>query len=91
MLRVRAEEGRLHIDTEDECGGIAHGTTDLFKAFGERRGKDRSGLGMGLSIAREAVRAHGGEIRIRDMPGKGCVFTIDIPLAVEADATPEVV
>jgi signal transduction histidine kinase len=85
VLRVGAEQGRLQIDTEDECGGLAHATTDLFQAFGERRGRDRSGLGMGLSIARQAVRAHGGEIRIRDMPGKGCVFTIDIPLAANVD------
>jgi signal transduction histidine kinase len=85
VLRVGAEQGRLLIDTEDECGGLAHDTTDPFQAFGERRGRDRSGLGMGLSIARQAVRAHGGEIRIRDMPGKGCVFTIDIPLAANVD------
>jgi signal transduction histidine kinase len=85
-LRARAEEGRLQIETEDECGGIAQDTTDLFQAFGERRGKDRSGLGLGLSIARQAVRAHDGEIRIRDIPGKGCVFTIDIPLAGNGDA-----
>jgi signal transduction histidine kinase len=40
-------------------------------------------LGLGLSIARKAVRAHGGDIYIRDMPGKGCVFVIDVPLAFD--------
>lgn len=83
VLRARAEEGRLLIETEDECGGIPQGKSDLFQAFGDRRGSDRSGLGLGLSIARKAVRAHGGEIRIRNMPGKGCVFTIDVPLAAD--------
>jgi signal transduction histidine kinase len=86
VMRVRAEEGRLQIETEDECGGMAHDTTDVFRVFGERRGRDRSGLGLGLSIARRAVRAHGGEIRIRNMPGKGCVFVIEIPLAENEDA-----
>ena len=83
VLRARSEDGRLLIETEDECGGIPPAKGDLFQVFGDRRGSDRSGLGLGLSIARKAVRAHGGEISIRNMPGKGCVFTIDVPLAVE--------
>jgi signal transduction histidine kinase len=81
VLRARAEHGRLLIETEDECGGIPPGKGDLFQKFGERRGGDRSGLGLGLSIARKAVRAHAGDIRIHNMPGKGCVFIIDVPLA----------
>jgi signal transduction histidine kinase len=83
VLRARAEEGQLLIETEDECGGIPQTKGDLFQVFGDRRGSDRSGLGLGLSIARKAVRAHGGEIRIRNMPGKGCVFIIEVPLAAE--------
>jgi signal transduction histidine kinase len=82
-LRARGEQGKLLIEVEDECGGIPPGKSDLFQAFGDRRGSDRSGLGLGLSIARRAVRAHGGEIGTRDMPGKGCVFTIEVPLAME--------
>jgi nitrogen fixation/metabolism regulation signal transduction histidine kinase len=42
---------------------------------------DRTGLGLGLSLARKAVRAHGGDIHIRNFPDKGCVFVIDTPLA----------
>ena len=81
VLRARAEHGRLLIETEDECGGIPPGKGDLFRQFGDRRGGDRSGLGLGLSIARKAVRSHAGEISIRNMPGKGCVFVIDLPLS----------
>ena len=83
VLRARAEGRRLLIETEDECGGLPESRGDLFRAFGDRRGSDRSGLGLGLAIARKAVRAHGGEIRVRNMPGKGCVFTIEVPLAAE--------
>ena len=83
VLRARAERGRLLIETEDQCGGIPVTQGDLFQVFGDRRGSDRSGLGLGLSIARKAVRAHGGEISIRNMPGKGCVFIIEVPLAAE--------
>jgi len=74
----------LLIEIEDQCGGISESKTDLFQPFGDRRGRDRSGLGLGLSITREAVRAHGGDVLVRNMPGKGCVFTIDVPLAVNA-------
>jgi signal transduction histidine kinase len=80
-LRAQAEGRRLLVEVEDECGGIPESKGDLFQVFGDRRGSDRSGLGLGLSIARKAVRAHGGEILIRNMPGKGCVFVIEVPLA----------
>jgi signal transduction histidine kinase len=86
VLRAHGGHDRLLIETEDECGGIPPSRGDLFQAFGDRRGSDRSGLGLGLSIARNAVRAHGGEIRIRNMPGRGCVFIIDVPLAADESA-----
>ena len=72
---------RVLIDVEDECGGLPDGSGDRFQAFGEQRGHDRSGLGQGLSIARKAIRSLGGDISIRNMPGKGCAFVIDLPLA----------
>ena len=81
VLRARtAADARLLIEIEDECGGIPDSEGDPFQSFGEQRGRDRTGLGLGLSIARKAVRAHDGDIRIRNMPGKGCVFIIDLPL-----------
>jgi signal transduction histidine kinase len=68
-LRVHAEGTRVLLDIEDECGGIHESQADLFQAFGERRSEDRSGLGLGLSIARQAIRAHGGDIQMRNLPG----------------------
>jgi signal transduction histidine kinase len=82
-IRAYAQDGRLIVEIQDECGGIPVTKLDLFKAFGDRRGTDRSGLGLGLSIARQAVRAHGGDIHVRNMPGIGCVFAIDVPLATD--------
>ena len=78
---------RLVVEVEDECGGIPESKGDLFQAFGDRRGTDRSGLPLGLSIARKAMRAHGGDIHVRNMPGKGCVFVIEVPLAVERETS----
>jgi signal transduction histidine kinase len=62
----------------------------MFLGF-ERRKRSRTGLGLGLSISRKSVRADGGEIRVRDMPGIGCVFTIVLPRLSPAGSggTPE--
>jgi signal transduction histidine kinase len=88
ILRAVARGPRLLVEIEDECGGLPEHTGDLFQPFGDRRGADRSGLGLGLSIARKAARAHKGDIRVRNIPGKGCVFAIDVPLADEAAGAP---
>ena len=34
---------------------------------------------LGLTISRRGVEACGGRIRVRDVPGKGCIFTVDLP------------
>jgi hypothetical protein len=84
VLRARtADDARLLIEVEDECGGIPDSEGDPFQSFGRRRGRDQTGLGLGLSIARKAVRAHGGDIHIRNIPAKGCVFIIEVPLAAK--------
>ena len=83
VLRALGDDGRVRIEIEDECGGIPDSTVDPFKVFANRRRNDRTGLGLGLSIARKAVRMHGGDIDFRNLPGTGCVFVIEMPLAVE--------
>jgi hypothetical protein len=50
----------------------------LFRPF-EQQGSDRSGVGLGLAISRVGVEFNGGTIHVRNLPGKGCVFTIDLP------------
>jgi signal transduction histidine kinase len=67
------------IEVEDECGGLPPGGAEaLFRPF-EQRGADRAGLGLGLAISRQAIARHGGTITVRDMPGRGCVFVVEIP------------
>jgi signal transduction histidine kinase len=87
-LKASAVGERLVVEIADECGGIPETKGDLFQPFGERRGRDRTGLGLGLSMARLAVRAQEGDIRICNLPGKGCIFAIDIPLALDGTASP---
>jgi signal transduction histidine kinase len=70
---------RVLISVEDECGGLPPGKAEnLLKPFAQR-GHDRTGLGLGLAICAKAAKAMGGELHIRDLPGTGCVFTLDLP------------
>lgn len=86
MLTVRATTTRVLIEVEDECGGLPPGRAgSLLRPF-VQRGVDRSGLGLGLSICVKAVQSMNGELRVRDLPGKGCVFTLDLPRQVSATA-----
>jgi signal transduction histidine kinase len=76
-----ADAGRINIDVSDHCGGLAPGfSARMFTPF-TQADKDKSGLGLGLSIARQAVEAEGGTLEVRDVPGTGCVFTISLPPA----------
>ncbi len=86
-VRATCDNKRVSIQVQDECGGLPEGSADaLFQSFAERRGKDRAGMGLGLSISRKAVKALGGDIRVRNLPGKGCIFSIELPLAPERPA-----
>jgi hypothetical protein len=84
QLRATASADRVSIDVQDECGGLAPGAEQsLFQPF-QQQNANRSGLGMGLSISRKAIRVAGGDIRVRDLPGEGCIFTIELPRAPAA-------
>jgi signal transduction histidine kinase len=79
VVRAYSTKGAIAIEVEDRCGGLPGGSSeDLFQPFVQRQG-DRRGVGLGLPIARRAVEAHGGTLRVQDLPGVGCIFTILIP------------
>jgi signal transduction histidine kinase len=79
ILRVLSTAERVLIEVEDECGGLPlRDAAELFRPF-EQRGDDRTGLGLGLAFSRWAVEANNGAISTRNLPGKGCVFIVDLP------------
>ena len=78
-LRAHATGDRVLIDVEDECGGLPPGRADeLFRPF-EQRGRDRTGLGLGLAISHQGARLSDGEIHVVNRAGSGCVFSLDLP------------
>jgi signal transduction histidine kinase len=78
-LRATATGERVTIEIEDECGGLAPGAAeDMFPPF-QQPNATRTGLGLGLTISRKGVEAMGGTLRVRDLRGKGCIFSIELP------------
>ena len=78
-LSAYASGDRIRIDVADHCGGLPPGDSEkMFVAF-TQKSDDKSGLGLGLSIARSSVEANKGILSVRNIPGTGCVFTIDLP------------
>lgn len=80
-VTAHADGARVLIDVEDTCGGLPDGSPEALFGMFEQRSRNRTGLGVGLAFARGTVRAGGGDIRVRNVPTKGCIFTIDLPRA----------
>ena len=74
-------DDRIFIDVEDRCGGLPPKFAQtMFMPFTQMN-VDRSGLGLGLAIARQNVESMGGTLTVKDLPEKGCIFTIGFPNA----------
>lgn len=78
-LNAYAVGNQVLIDVKDHCGGLQAGDAErMFLPF-TQAGEDKSGLGLGLSIARRGVEFSDGTLTVRNVPGTGCVFTISLP------------
>jgi signal transduction histidine kinase len=88
-IAVRAEQrdGRVLIEVADGCGGLPPGKAEELFAPLVQRDDDRSGFGLGLAITMQAAEAHNGTVKVRDVPGTGCVFTIDLPAMTASNQT----
>lgn len=82
VLDAAVVGGQLQLAVRDTGRGIA--STDLalvFEPFMRAVGPGHvPGLGLGLGIARQAVRAMGGDIRVQSRLGLGSCFHVDLPL-----------
>ncbi len=78
-LDCHAAADRILIAVGDNCGGLPAGDAETMFAPFTQAGRDRTGLGLGLSISRKSVEANDGTLSVRNEPGAGCVFTINLP------------
>ncbi len=85
-LRAFAVADRIQIEVEDHCGGLLPSEAEtMFLPF-TQSGVNKTGIGLGLSISRRSVEVNKGTLSVRDVPGSGCVFTIDLPRHSVAEA-----
>jgi two-component system, OmpR family, sensor histidine kinase KdpD len=82
-ITVLFEEGILDIIISDDGPGFADADKDrAFDKFYRSPGAKSGGLGLGLSIARGFVQAHGGDIAIDNKKTGGAIFTIRVPVFI---------
>ena len=85
---VGAERNRhastVLVSVEDHGEGIAQAEQEkIFERFyrvGSELRRETQGVGIGLSIVKHIVEAHGGRVTVRSAPGQGSRFTIELPL-----------
>jgi signal transduction histidine kinase/integral membrane sensor domain MASE1 len=79
-VRTRATDGRtVQLSVQDTGTGFHEGTQDV--AFEPFYTTKPAGMGMGLSIARSIIEAHGGTIRALNNPTGGATVEFDLPVA----------
>ncbi len=87
-IRVRAYRHDLHVTIEVVDRGIGVAANEIPKIFDDfyrvnqrLNSQKQGGMGLGLTLARQIVRAHGGDISVRSDVGKGSTFTFTLPLS----------
>ncbi len=79
-LELSEEDGTAIISVADSGPGIpSDELPQVFDRFFRGKGSRARGSGIGLTVARELVRAHEGEIGVESEPGSGTTFTVRLP------------
>jgi signal transduction histidine kinase len=76
-LKAYAAGERIFIEVEDHCGGLRPGAAESMLLPSTLKGADAAN--GGLSICQHSVQANNGVLSVRDVPGSGCIFRIDLP------------
>ena len=80
-IGAQADAADVRIEVADTGIGIAaHDTPRIWERLyrGDQSRAER-GLGLGLSLVRAIVRAHGGTVKVVSQPGHGSTFTVSLP------------
>jgi two-component system sensor histidine kinase KdpD len=89
QVHAVARDGVVTLQIADDGPGIPEDERDkVFEKFyrGRRAGKSDGGVGLGLTICRAVVRAHGGRIGVRERPGGGTLVELTLPISPRAPA-----
>ncbi|HEX5803307.1 MAG TPA: ATP-binding protein [Azospira sp.] len=79
-VHTHAGNGMVYVDVIDNGAGIPPEVLpNIFETYYTTKPKG-VGTGLGLPIARDIVRAHGGELQVKTEVGVGTTFTVSIPL-----------
>jgi len=87
-VETRADTEHVIVEVRDNGAGIqALDLPHIFEHFyrGDRSRGDDGGTGVGLTIAKKIIEAHGGTITAESKPGEGSVFSILLPLPPDAE------
>jgi signal transduction histidine kinase len=80
-IQLMKSENKAQLSVKDSgCGIKAEDQNRIFERFERAADSDTNGLGLGLYISSNVVKAHGGEIKLTSEPEKGSTFTIFLPL-----------
>ncbi len=82
-VQARPDNAAVQVMVTDTGVGIApEELPHVFQQFysGELRPLEKRGMGLGLTICREIVSAHGGRIWVESEPGRGARFTFSLPV-----------
>ena len=91
VLDAKREDGEVVFSVNDSGPGIPpEDLHRLFERFWQRRRDDKRGVGLGLTIARGIVEAHGGRIWAESQLGHGATFYFTLPSAAERSARPAI-
>jgi signal transduction histidine kinase len=81
-ISARAEDGFVRFLVRDEGPGVApENIPKLFDRFWQSDNADQRGLGLGLSIVKAIVDAHGGAVGVESEQGRGSTFWFTLPVA----------
>jgi signal transduction histidine kinase len=89
-IRATAQISTVQVSVKDSGPGIpAKDLSHIFEKYYRVEGSGRiPGTGMGLTIARDIVEAHGGEIWVESLQGQGSEFFFTLPTAAAGDGQP---
>ena len=87
VIQVNAKQldSEIMLSVRDQgCGIERHHLSRLFERFyrvDRARSRKLGGTGLGLAIVKHITQAHGGQVSVESVPGKGSTFSIRLPRA----------